>query len=165
MAIQYCVDRLCGSHIEVRRQRLTIDRPCIKLPFNLRTVGYRYISSAHPLSVPPPSSYAVPRSRAWPRQTPAANAPRRISVPSQAMSQQMWPAPTADRPIRGTVVVPGSKSITNRALVLAAISTRSCTISNLLGARASSLMHAALTELRLKFEHWFPITYCPLSHL
>ena len=81
MAIQYGVDLLCGSHIEVRRQRLTIDRPCIKLPFNLRTVGYRYISSAHPLSVPPPSSDAVPRSRAWPRQTPAANAPRRISVP------------------------------------------------------------------------------------
>ncbi len=64
----------------------------------------------------------------------------------------MWPAPTADRPIRGTVVVPGSKSITNRALVLAAISTRSCTISNLLVARDSSLMIDALRELGTQVE-------------
>src|ERR687893_401055 len=31
-----------------------------------------------------------------------------------------WPAPTAPGPVRATVPVPGSKSITNRALLLAA---------------------------------------------
>ncbi|WP_237024490.1 hypothetical protein, partial [Mycobacterium tuberculosis] len=30
-----------------------------------------------------------------------------------------WPAPTAPTPVRATVTVPGSKSQTNRALVLA----------------------------------------------
>src|SRR5690348_10889983 len=33
-----------------------------------------------------------------------------------------WPAPYADRPVTGTVALPGSKSLTNRALVLAALS-------------------------------------------
>ncbi|MCD2189155.1 3-phosphoshikimate 1-carboxyvinyltransferase [Actinomycetospora soli] len=32
-----------------------------------------------------------------------------------------WSAPTADGPVEGTVAVPGSKSITNRALLLAAL--------------------------------------------
>ena len=34
---------------------------------------------------------------------------------------QPWPAPTATGPVRTVVAVPGSKSITNRALVLAAL--------------------------------------------
>lgn len=33
----------------------------------------------------------------------------------------LWPAPTADGAVRATVTVPGSKSVTNRALVLAAL--------------------------------------------
>ena len=32
-----------------------------------------------------------------------------------------WPAPTAAGPVSGRVSVPGSKSVTNRALVLAAL--------------------------------------------
>ncbi|MEJ2868836.1 3-phosphoshikimate 1-carboxyvinyltransferase [Actinomycetospora sp. OC33-EN08] len=34
-----------------------------------------------------------------------------------------WSAPAADGPVHGTVAVPGSKSITNRALLLAALAT------------------------------------------
>jgi hypothetical protein len=32
-----------------------------------------------------------------------------------------WPAPAASGPVRARVTVPGSKSITNRALILAAL--------------------------------------------
>lgn len=46
-----------------------------------------------------------------------------------------WHAPTAEEPIRATVRVPGSKSETNRALVLAALSTGPSTISGGLEAR------------------------------
>ncbi len=35
-----------------------------------------------------------------------------------------WPAPQAPGPVRASVVVPGSKSLTNRALVLAALADR-----------------------------------------
>ena len=38
----------------------------------------------------------------------------------QAMTQQ-WTAPTADGPVDATVRLPGSKSMTARALVLAAL--------------------------------------------
>lgn len=37
--------------------------------------------------------------------------------------ESVWSAPTARGPVHGTVSVPGSKSVTNRALVLAALST------------------------------------------
>ncbi len=63
------------------------------------------------------------------------------------MTDQLWPAPAANGPVRGTVTVPGSKSITNRALVLAAISTEPCRISNLLVSRDSQLMIEALRAL------------------
>ena len=68
------------------------------------------------------------------------------------MSEQMWSAPCIDQPIHGTVVVPGSKSISNRALVLAAISREPCTISNLLVARDSALMIDALGALGIGID-------------
>ena len=68
------------------------------------------------------------------------------------MSKQMWSAPCIDQPIHGTVVVPGSKSISNRALVLAAISREPCTISNLLVARDSALMIDALGALGIGID-------------
>lgn len=37
------------------------------------------------------------------------------------MSAPLWPAPTATEPVRATVPLPGSKSVTNRALLLAAL--------------------------------------------
>jgi 3-phosphoshikimate 1-carboxyvinyltransferase len=58
-----------------------------------------------------------------------------------------WPAPTAPGPISATVAVPGSKSATNRALVLAALADGPSTVSAALSARDSHLMAGALTAL------------------
>ncbi|MBX5487574.1 3-phosphoshikimate 1-carboxyvinyltransferase [Mycolicibacterium hassiacum DSM 44199] len=60
-----------------------------------------------------------------------------------------WPAPTADGPVDATVTVPGSKSLTNRALVLAALAADSgvSTISGALRSRDTDLMIAALQTL------------------
>ena len=58
-----------------------------------------------------------------------------------------WPAPLAPVPIRATVAVPGSKSETNRALVLAALASGPSVIENGLEARDTQLMRAALQAL------------------
>lgn len=51
------------------------------------------------------------------------------------------------RPVRGRVALPGSKSITNRALVLAALSPGTVTLQGALFSRDTRLMIAALQEL------------------
>ena len=58
-----------------------------------------------------------------------------------------WPAPTAPGPVRGTVAVPGSKSLTNRALLLAALSGGDCLVSGAPASRDTSLMTGALAAL------------------
>lgn len=58
-----------------------------------------------------------------------------------------WPAPTAEGPISATVRIPGSKSATNRALVLAALADGPSTIKRALLARDTHLMAGALTAL------------------
>jgi 3-phosphoshikimate 1-carboxyvinyltransferase len=60
---------------------------------------------------------------------------------------QPWAAPFATGPVRATVPVPGSKSITNRALLLAALSERGGTLTGALRSRDSRLMIDALTAL------------------
>ncbi|GAB2982109.1 3-phosphoshikimate 1-carboxyvinyltransferase [Saccharothrix stipae] len=60
---------------------------------------------------------------------------------------QQWSAPTADGPVQATVPVPGSKSITNRALVLAALADRASTVHTPLRSRDTTLMVAALRSL------------------
>ncbi|GAB3458964.1 3-phosphoshikimate 1-carboxyvinyltransferase [Actinophytocola sediminis] len=62
---------------------------------------------------------------------------------------QPWPAPTATGPVHATVAVPGSKSITNRALVLAALSDGGGTLTGALRSRDSDLMIGALRALGL----------------
>ena len=54
--------------------------------------------------------------------------------------QEWWPAPLADRPIAAHVTLPGSKSITNRALVLAALARSPSIIGRPLIARDTELM-------------------------
>ncbi|NEA33859.1 3-phosphoshikimate 1-carboxyvinyltransferase [Streptomyces sp. SID13031] len=61
--------------------------------------------------------------------------------------QQRWPAPLAEGAVSGRVTVPGSKSISNRALVLAAIADGPSTLSGLLIARDTGLMRTALVSL------------------
>lgn len=58
-----------------------------------------------------------------------------------------WPAPHADGPVHATVALPGSKSITNRALVLAALSDAPSVVRRPLRARDTELMAQALRSL------------------
>jgi len=60
---------------------------------------------------------------------------------------QQWQAPVATEPVRATVAVPGSKSITNRALLLAALSERGATLTGALRSRDTDLMVTALRAL------------------
>lgn len=60
---------------------------------------------------------------------------------------EVWPVPTPSEPIKCSVRVPGSKSLTNRYLVLAALASTPSTLHNPLIARDSQLMAAALTSL------------------
>ena len=58
-----------------------------------------------------------------------------------------WRAPAASGPVRARVRPPGSKSMTNRALVLAALASGPAVITNPLRARDTLLMAAALRSL------------------
>ncbi|MDO5533904.1 MAG: 3-phosphoshikimate 1-carboxyvinyltransferase [Propionibacteriaceae bacterium] len=63
-----------------------------------------------------------------------------------------WVAPTATGPVRGTVVVPGSKSATARAFVLAALGDGPSLLRGALDARDTRLMRDALTTLGVRFD-------------
>lgn len=58
-----------------------------------------------------------------------------------------WPAPRAHGPVDAVVTLPGSKSLTNRALVLAAVADGPSVVRRALRSRDSLLMAAALTAL------------------
>jgi 3-phosphoshikimate 1-carboxyvinyltransferase len=60
---------------------------------------------------------------------------------------QPWAAPCADLPVAATVPVPGSKSLTNRFLVLAALAEQPSRLRAPLRSRDTGLMAAALTTL------------------
>lgn len=72
--------------------------------------------------------------------------------PRRAIVTDDWPAPIAEETVHATVSVPGSKSETNRALVLAAVSHAPSTITGGLDARDTQLMRAALRRLGVKIE-------------
>ena len=63
-----------------------------------------------------------------------------------------WPAPTPRGPVRAEVVLPGSKSLTNRALVLAALSDGPSVVRRALRSRDTLLMAGALRSLGLGVE-------------
>ncbi|WP_235737626.1 3-phosphoshikimate 1-carboxyvinyltransferase [Nocardioides alcanivorans] len=58
-----------------------------------------------------------------------------------------WPAPRALSPVDLTVSLPGSKSLTNRALILAALADAPSVVRRALRSRDTVLMAAALTAL------------------
>jgi 3-phosphoshikimate 1-carboxyvinyltransferase len=60
---------------------------------------------------------------------------------------EIWTAPTAGGPVRAAVAVPGSKSVTNRALVLAALAGAPTLLQGPLRARDTELMASALRAL------------------
>ncbi len=55
----------------------------------------------------------------------------------------------------GEITVPGSKSISNRALILAALGKGECRIHGLLQADDTDLMLDALRQLGVKFSYVF----------
>lgn len=63
-----------------------------------------------------------------------------------------WPAPTADGPLDATVPVPGSKSLTNRYLVLAALADGPGRLRGPLRSRDTLLMAQALRDLGTAVE-------------
>jgi 3-phosphoshikimate 1-carboxyvinyltransferase len=72
---------------------------------------------------------------------------------------ETWPAPLATGPVRATVTVPGSKSQTNRALILAALGTTTQStaqavsgVSGALRSRDTNLMIAALQTLSIHID-------------
>ncbi|MFI7244161.1 3-phosphoshikimate 1-carboxyvinyltransferase [Streptomyces qinglanensis] len=64
----------------------------------------------------------------------------------------LWPAPTAPGRVEATVTVPGSKSVTNRALVLAALSSEPGWLRRPLRSRDTLLMAEALRTLGVGIE-------------
>ena len=58
-----------------------------------------------------------------------------------------WPAPTVSRPVDATVSLPGSKSMTNRAMILAALSETPSVVRRPLRSRDTVLMAGALRAL------------------
>lgn len=75
------------------------------------------------------------------------SSPHPSSRPRRAVDSGPWPAPIAHEPLHATVVVPGSKSETNRALVLAALADGPSRIVGGLDARDTRLMRDGLRAL------------------
>lgn len=77
-----------------------------------------------------------------------------------------WPAPRATAPVRGAVTMPGSKSVTNRALILAALASGPSTLRAPLRSRDTHLMAAALRALGVGIaedaSHGWLVTPAPL---
>lgn len=68
------------------------------------------------------------------------------------MSIEAWPAPLARGPVHAFLNVPGSKSASNRALILAALADGPSRITGLLDARDTRLMIQGLGQLGIEFE-------------
>lgn len=66
-------------------------------------------------------------------------------------SSDIWLAPYAEHPVHGTVWVPGSKSLTNRYLVLAALADGQSVVRHPLVSRDTTLMRSALEQLGVRF--------------
>ena len=77
--------------------------------------------------------------------TPATQTDDSGSTTTSALP--LWPAPFASHPVDATVTVPGSKSLTNRYLVLAALANGPSRLRAPLHSRDSVLMVEALRQL------------------
>lgn len=69
-----------------------------------------------------------------------------------AVHPALWPAPLATGAVEATVTVPGSKSVTNRALVLAALASEPGWLRRPLRSRDTLLMSAALQAMGVGIE-------------
>lgn len=73
-------------------------------------------------------------------------------VPLTPAPGEAWPAPFTSHPVTATVTLPGSKSLTNRHLILAALSERPSQLRGVLVSRDTDLMIEALTALGAQFS-------------
>ncbi|AXK31520.1 3-phosphoshikimate 1-carboxyvinyltransferase [Streptomyces armeniacus] len=69
---------------------------------------------------------------------------------------ELWPAPLAPGPVDATVAVPGSKSVTNRGLVLAALASEPGWLRRPLRSRDTLLMAGALRAMGVQIEETVP---------
>ena len=99
-----------------------------------------------------PDSPLTPPAADSPLTPPAADSSPARSTAGSGRWPDPWPAPHAGSPVEGTVELPGSKSLTNRWLVLAAIASGPCTLHGVLRSRDTDLMRAALTALGADFS-------------
>ena len=68
-------------------------------------------------------------------------------------AHDLWPAPLRGRkPVHSRVVIPGSKSVTNRALILAALADSQSTLHRPLISRDSELMSGGLQAMGVKIS-------------
>lgn len=72
--------------------------------------------------------------------------------PGAAPGHRLWPAPTVTGPVEATVSLPGSKSLTNRYLVLAALADGPSRLRAPLRSRDTLLMTQALRGLGIGIE-------------
>ncbi|MFZ1361991.1 MAG: 3-phosphoshikimate 1-carboxyvinyltransferase [Candidatus Nanopelagicales bacterium] len=79
------------------------------------------------------------------------DSPESATTPA-ASEQSWWPAPHASGPVTGRIQVPGSKSMTNRALILGSLSEVPTEIVNPLESRDSTLMIESLRALGTQVE-------------
>ncbi|MFF7632712.1 3-phosphoshikimate 1-carboxyvinyltransferase [Kitasatospora sp. NPDC008050] len=68
------------------------------------------------------------------------------------MTETLWPAPVATTAVDATVTIPGSKSVTNRALILAALAGEPSWVRRPLRSRDSQLMADGLRALGVGIE-------------
>ena len=66
-----------------------------------------------------------------------------------------YAAPVAERALNAQIELPGSKSLTNRELVLSALAAEPTTLTGALVSRDSSLMIEALKALGAQIDGWF----------
>ena len=82
------------------------------------------------------------------------------------MTQDLWTAPVAPGPLNATVEVPGSKSLTNRLLILAALAAGPGALRGALRSRDTDLMAAGLRALGVGVEQLgdvIEVTPAPLT--
>ncbi len=97
---------------------------------------------------PQPSSAEAITTPDGLRSVPAGSATTATTRPAAAH----WAAPTRDEPVHATVTIPGSKSLTNRKLVLAALADGPSTLTGPLHSDDSARMVDALRTLGVEIE-------------
>ncbi|NMM99584.1 3-phosphoshikimate 1-carboxyvinyltransferase [Bifidobacterium sp. DSM 109958] len=75
-----------------------------------------------------------------------------MTITSNATAEDLWDAPLAGGPLNATVTIPGSKSLSNRYLLLAALGKTPVTLVGLLRSRDTDLMMGALAALGVRCD-------------